>query len=157
MVIIGGTAAALAYKYQGATQDIDTVNSVKALEYAIEAARRETGYEVSVNSVGVFDPPYCYEDRLVEYKANFKLLRVWFPEVIDLILMKISRCEEHDLQAIEALVKSEKVKLEDLLERYRSEMSQAIKRKEDLDFNLLVAIERAFGIKGMKIARGHLQ
>ncbi|MBN8542597.1 MAG: hypothetical protein J0L82_19560 [Deltaproteobacteria bacterium] len=55
IVIIGGTAATLAYGFKEATQDIDIANSVEKLKSAIKIAIKETGFDIPIGMSGVFD------------------------------------------------------------------------------------------------------
>ncbi len=61
--------------------------------------------------------------------------------------MRTLRCYEHDLEAIEEMVRNEKNKADDLIERYTKELGAAIGDKRKLDFNFLAIIERCFGEK----------
>jgi len=146
VIIIGGTAAALAYKVSMATQDIDTWNSTKDLKDAYEKAKKSTGLEIPLGQVSVGDAPINFEDRLEVFKPQkFKKLIVKVPEVGDLILMKTLRGYEHDLESIEEMVKTQKVKAEILTQRYATELGSAIGNKRVLDINFLAMIERCFG------------
>ncbi|HWU44608.1 MAG TPA: DUF6036 family nucleotidyltransferase [Bdellovibrio sp.] len=89
IIIVGGTAAILAYHISDATQDIDTWNNIDAVKEAYEKAKKETGYDIPLSRTIVADPPYQFEDRLKLYSPKkFKKLKVKVPEVIDLILQK---------------------------------------------------------------------
>ena len=92
-VIIGGAAAALAYKASKTTTDIDTASRIpEELQHVFEAATKKTGLAIPVSLAGVFDPPYYYEDRLQQYdQINLRFLKVYVPEQHDLALMKIVR------------------------------------------------------------------
>ena len=154
IIVIGGTAAALAYHVSKVTQDIDTWNSIKGLAKAYEQAKEETGLNIPLSQVTVGDAPHDFEDRLVIYKPGaFQNLKVLIPEVIDLILMKTLRGYEHDLEAIDEMVKSEKVKFEDVLDRYVKELGAAIGEKRKLDLNFLAMVERCYGDGKAEIAR----
>ena len=146
IVIIGGTAATLAYKFKEATQDIDTANSIEKLRAAIKIAVKETGFDIPVSKSGVFDAPYEYESRLVPFGPKlFKNLIVKVPEAIDLILMKTMRLEAHDLSAIKQIIKEKSVTPEKLLKRFNAEMDHVTKPRSDIEFNFLAMIEDCFG------------
>jgi hypothetical protein len=146
MIIIGGTAAALAYKYSGGTTDIDTYNSVQRIESAVEKAKTQTGFDIPVTATGIVNPPHDFEDRLQPYNAaQFKNLNVMVPEAIDLIIMKSMRAEAHDLQAIEVIAREEKIDSNAILDRYLSEMNESTKNESDRDFNIEAVIEHCFG------------
>lgn len=151
IVIIGGTAAILAYHISDATQDIDTWNNVDGLVEAYEKAKKETGFDIPLSRTSVADPPYCFEDRLKVYNPKlFKKLIVKIPEVMDLILMKAMRGYAHDMQAIEEMVKNTKVKCEKLVDRYVSEMRTAITPERKRNLNFLAVIERCFPKEDLK-------
>lgn len=146
VVVIGGAAAALAYHARAVTSDIDTKDTVPtALEEAAAKARAETGLEIQVQPVAIYDGPYEFEDRLVELDLGFAKLKVEVPEKHDLALMKIVRGYEHDLEAIEQMHRYEPLALETLVERFRSEMKHVTKRGGELRLNLLALVARLFG------------
>ncbi len=146
IIIIGGTAAALAYKVSNVTQDIDTWNSTKELLNAIKKAQEITKLNIPVGQANVADAPYLFEERLIPFKPEYyKKLQIFVPEVIDLILMKTLRAYEHDLDAIEQMVKNQKVKSNNLFKRYTQELNSAVGDKRKLDLNFLAMIERCFG------------
>ena len=96
VIIIGGTAAALAYGAQDYTRDIDTVTVLNPIEDAYEAAKKKTGLNIPMEPVGVWDAPYNYEDRLETYPLKgAKRLSVRVPEKHDLALMKMVRGQEN--------------------------------------------------------------
>jgi hypothetical protein len=64
MIIIGGAAAALAYRAVDYTRDIDTMNDLGSIEDAYQRTRAETGLDIPMSPAGVADAPYHYEDRL---------------------------------------------------------------------------------------------
>lgn len=148
VIIIGGTAAALAYKVSMATQDIDTWNSIKGLESAYKKAKEQTQLDIPMGRVSVGDAPYNFEDRLVQFKPKkFKKLKILMPDVVDLILMKTLRGYEHDLKAIASMVQKNKVKPKVLIDRYLTELSAAIGDKRKRDLNFIAVIEKCFGKK----------
>jgi hypothetical protein len=66
VVVIGGGAAALKYRIDDPTTDIDTFNALGAdLKRAIRAAREATGLAMPFEQSGVADGPYDFEDRLL--------------------------------------------------------------------------------------------
>ena len=150
-MLIGGTAALLAYEVSLATQDIDTWNNVETLRAAYQKARKETGLEIPMERSTIIDPPYFFEDRLEIYGSGlFRSLTVKIPEVINLILMKAMRAYEHDLEAIAQMVKSQKVELNSLLERFSAEMGSAITPERKRNMNLLAVVERCYSSNDAK-------
>jgi hypothetical protein len=145
LILIGGTAALLAYKTSQATSDIDTWNPIDQLKKAYELAKKETGFDIPLSQTTVADPPYNFEDRLELYnQGSYKHLVVKVPEVIDLILMKTMRGYAHDLDAVEEMVRNRNVKMESLVDRYIAEMGSAVAPKEKRDLNFLAMIERCY-------------
>jgi hypothetical protein len=147
LVIIGGAAAALAYKASKTTTDIDTANRMpEELQLAFEAATEKTGLAIPVSMAGVFDPPYCYEDRLQQYdQINLKFLKVYVPEQHDLALMKIVRGYENDIQTICEIHENTPFCFETLIERFLTEMTQVIGDSNTIRLNFLLAISELFG------------
>jgi len=147
LVIIGGAAAALAYNATNTTTDIDTINNVpKELEHAFEEASKKTGFAIPVSSVGVFDPPYCYEERLQQCEQiNSKFLKIYVPEQHDLALMKMVRGYENDIQTICEIHKDLPFRFEILLERFLTEMTQVIGKPDTIRMNFLLMISELFG------------
>ncbi len=147
IIIIGGSAAALAYNVTTATQDIDSYNSINAAKEAYDKAKKETGLNIPFTKASVSDGPYFFEDRLIDFEPeSFKNIKLQIPEVIDLILMKTVRGFENDIIAIEQMIENQKVKLKDLIDRYTKEMgSVVVISKDKLDLNFLVIVERCYG------------
>ena len=147
LLIIGGAAAALVYKAARATTDIDTIGEIpKELLQAFEIAAKNTGLEIPVSPVGVYDAPYCYEDRIQQYDdIKLRFLRISVPEQHDLALMKIVRGYENDIQTISDIHKNSPFSFETLLQRFLSEMSHVVGRPEVIRQNFLVAIDTLFG------------
>jgi hypothetical protein len=66
------------------------------------------------------------------------------PEKHDLVLMKILRGDEHDLQAIEAIHQRSPLDISILLKRYQEEMSGTIIDPARLRGQVLTMVERLF-------------
>lgn len=144
--IIGGTAIALGYHAFEFTRDIDTVNSIEAIRGAYEAAKRKTGLDIPMGPVGVEDGPHDYESRLVvpDVSGLTKLI-IKIPERHDLILMKMVRGAEHDIQAAVRVHEEHPLSFETLLHRMKSEMTHVIGNKRHILENFLAMIEAIFG------------
>ena len=94
VIVIGGGAAALKYRIDDPTTDIDTFNPLGAnLKRAIRAAREATGLAMPFEQSGVADGPYDFEDRLLRAMPRLVRLTVLVPERHDLALMKTVRGE----------------------------------------------------------------
>ncbi len=145
VTVIGGAAAALKYGVATGTRDIDTWTSVqKGLSAAVVEAREATGLDVPFAQSGVADGPYEFESRLQRALPRLRRLTVMVPERHDLVLMKMIRGDEHDLQAIEAMHRRKRLQLSVLIERYQVEMQAAIIHPTRLRGHFLTMVERLF-------------
>lgn len=145
VVLIGGAAAALAYGITWATTDVDTIGNIADLEGALQLARVATGLDVPFQTVGVYDAPYQYEDRLVRLDLGFRHLQIDVPEKHDLALMKVVRGQANDREAIQQI--AERVGLDEstLVDRFKSEMTHSIGSRQQLRANFLSVIEMLYG------------
>jgi hypothetical protein len=145
VVVIGGAAAAIGYGVSSGTRDIDTWTQVhEDLAAAAERARETTGLRVPFAQSGVADGPHDFESRLERARPRLKRLRVRMPERHDLVLMKVLRGDEHDLQAIEAIHHRSPLELSILLKRYQEEMGATIIAPRRLRGQFLTMVERLF-------------
>ncbi len=145
VVVIGGAAAALEYGVATGTRDIDTWTRVQnELMVAVERARQATGLAVPFAQSGVADAPEDFESRLERALPHLRRLAVMVPEKHDLVLMKVLRGDEHDLQAIEAIHQRSPLDLGILLDRYEGEMGAAIIDPRRLKGHVLTMVERLF-------------
>jgi hypothetical protein len=102
VTVIGGAAAAIRYGAHRATRDVDTWTLVpEELAAAVEEAHRATGIDVPFAKSGVADAPWDFESRLARALPDLERLVIHVPERHDLVLMKIVRGHEHDLELIE--------------------------------------------------------
>ncbi|MEQ1665508.1 MAG: DUF6036 family nucleotidyltransferase [Bdellovibrionales bacterium] len=150
LILIGGTAAVLAYHVSLRTKDVDTVNSISEIAGAIKKANSATGLNVIVETVGVYDAPYEWESRQIILPLKLDKLIVKVPEIHDLILMKTVRCFEHDLAMIDEMCHKNSVKSTVLLTRYMKEMKHLIMPQNKIRLNFLAMIERCFDKKVLK-------
>lgn len=142
LIIIGGTAAALAYGAQDYTKDIDTATRINAIQKAYEAAKKDTGLDIPMEPVGVADFPYDYEDRLQNYSIEgMKYLIVQVPEKHDLVLMKMIRGQENDLNAAEQIHENEGLSAETLLTRILKELTHVTGDKKRIKDQFLAMFE----------------
>ena len=157
VVIIGGAACAIRYGVLHATRDIDTWSAPSAdLSEAVARARETTGLAIPFGPAGVADGPDGLERRLVRVLPQLKKLRVKMPERHDLVLMKMVRGYEHDLEAIEAMHRRKALMLGTLLRRYESEMGSVVGHPTRLRGNLLNLVERLFP-QDMTLVRARLR
>ena len=158
VILIGGSAAALAYQASRTTLDIDTWNApFDALVQEIDRARERTGLLVPVEHAGVADAPHDFEERLQSLELpGVTKLRLRVPEKHDLALMKTIRGYEHDLETAQEIHARHGLDLDVLLERYTEEMSHVVGDPHTLDLKLLALVERLFGDSGLVIAERRL-
>jgi hypothetical protein len=129
------------------TLDIDTFQPVPPkVQAAVERATAQTGLLIPVTFAAVADAPYDYEDRLERVgEPVLRSLELWVPERHDLVLMKLIRAYEHDLEVIEEMHTKQPLTLEVLVSRFEREMSHAIADPSKLRLNLALGVERLFG------------
>lgn len=158
LIIIGGTAAALAYHVTSFTKDIDTVNNIAAIQKAYEAAKKKTGLEIPMGRVGVEDGPHHYPDRLLEHViSGAKHLKVFVPERHDFVLMKMIRGQQNDLETVVEMHKAEPLSFDRLLELIVSEMTAITGNKRRIKPNFLNMFETLFGETTLAVAEGRLK
>lgn len=152
LIVIGGAAASLAYGATKTTTDIDVANVPQdELLSALEKASAQLSLTIPVQYVGVFDPPYAYEYRLVPMqRPKLQKLKICFPERHDLALMKMVRGYENDIQTIEEIHQSNPLDLETLLKRFMEEMTQVNANPNVVRTNFILLIGSLFGSKQQK-------
>jgi hypothetical protein len=145
VVVIGGAAAALEYGVTSGTRGIDTWTRVREdLAVAARRARQAAGLPVPLAQSAVADGPHDFESRLERSLPRLRRLGVMVPEKHDLVLMKVVRGDEHDLQAIEAIHRRSPLDLSILVRRYREEMGATIIDPGRLKGQFLAMVERFF-------------
>jgi hypothetical protein len=145
ILIIGGSAAALGYDVDTTTRDIDTLGLDERLQSAAGAARAVTGLDIPIQNAAIADLPWNYEDRLRRVMPNLLHLEVLVPEAHDLVLSKLMRGAEHDLEQIAALHRRHPLDLELLVDRFTNEMSHRVGDPRTLELNLLNCVEILWG------------
>jgi hypothetical protein len=147
LLVIGGAAAVLGYGATRPTEDIDTFHQVQPeIERAIEIARRSTKLNIPVSFAAVADAPYDFEDRLVPL-TGLGLVRLGLvvPERHDLVLMKLVRGYQHDVEVIEQIHQHQPLSLETLHLRFMTEMGHVVADPRRLRLNYYEVLERLFG------------
>ena len=145
IVVIGGGAAALKYRIDDPTTDIDTFNALGPdLRRAIQAARKATGLAMPFEQSGVADGPHDFEDRLVRAMPRLGRLTVLVPERHDLALMKAVRGDQADFAKLQAIHERKPFELSVLLRRYEEEMGHVVIDPRRLRGNFLALIESLF-------------
>jgi hypothetical protein len=126
VVIIGGSAAALAFEGVSTTEDIDTGNPLTPdVQNAVKLATAATGLMIPMGPAGVAEFPYEYESRLERQLVHLTQLQVWTLERHDLVLSKAVRGDEHDLQQISEIHRSAPLDFDTLVDRFKTEMKYA--------------------------------
>jgi hypothetical protein len=145
VIVIGGGAAALKYRIDDPTTDIDTFNPIGAdLRRAIDAARKATGLAMPFEQSGVADGPYNFEDRLLRAMPRLGRLTVLVPERHDLALMKAVRGDQADFAKLQAIHERKPFDLSVLLRRYEEEMGHVVIDPRRLKGNFLALVESLF-------------
>ena len=145
VVVIGGGAAAIKYRIDDPTTDIDTFNALGAdLRSAIEAARKATGLPMPFEQSGIADGPYEFEDRLLRAMPSLTRLTVLVPERHDLALMKTVRGDEADFAKLQAIHARTPFDLSVLLQRYDKEMGHVVIDPPRLRGNFLALVQSLF-------------
>jgi hypothetical protein len=145
IVVIGGGAAALKYRIDDPTTDIDTFNALGAdLRRAMAAARKATGLAMPVEQSGVADGPRGFEDRLLRAMPRLDRLSVLVPERHDLALMKTVRGDQADFAKLQAIHARKPFDLSLLLQRYEEEMGHVVIDPRRLRGNFLALVESLF-------------
>jgi hypothetical protein len=145
VVVIGGGAAALKYRIDDPTTDIDTFNALGAdLRRAIDAARKATGFAMPFEQSAVADGPYDFEDRLLRAMPRLARLTVLVPERHDLALMKTVRGDQADFAKLQAIHDRQPFDLSVLLRRYEVEMGHVVIDPRRLRLNFLALVESLF-------------
>jgi hypothetical protein len=145
VIIIGGGAAALKYRIDDPTTDIDTFNALGAdLRRAIAAARKATGLAMPFEQSGVADGPYDFVDRLLRAMPRLARLTVLVPERHDLALMKAVRGDQADFAKLQAIHERKPFDLSVLFRRYEEEMGHVVIDPRRLRGNFLALVESLF-------------
>jgi hypothetical protein len=145
VVLIGGAAAAVKYRIEDPTTDIDTFNALTAeLRHAIAVARQSTGLPMPVEQSGVADGPYHFEDRLLHAMPRLARLTVLVPERHDLALMKTVRGDPGDFVKLRAIHQRTPFDLAILMRRYEEEMDHVVIDPRRLRSNFLGLVESLF-------------
>ena len=144
--MIGGAAALLSFRIESATLDIDSTHDVRTITPAIEAAARETGLDIPLQTVSIHDAPYHYEARLRRLAyPKLKKLQVFIPEKHDWALMKVVRLIQKDIEDIKEVAESTGFHRSVFLRRFTDEMTHVAGRREDLVFNFVTMMEQLYG------------
>jgi hypothetical protein len=146
LLIIGGAAASLAYGFTRATLDIDLYYGLDDdLRSAIARVVARLGLAIPVGHAAIADAPYSFEERLRNLEIDgVEHLRLRVPAPQDLIVMKLLRGAEHDLDAAVAIASNGGVTVAVLLEAML-ESSHAVGSAEARRFSFLADIARIYG------------
>lgn len=146
LIIIGGSAVVIAYAGDCYTRDIDTYNQIDHIKPAYLRAKEKTQLDIPLNPSSVADAPYRFEERLQEYCTEFlQKLKIFIPEKHDLVLMKVLRAEDQDIQHIKEIEANYPLDYTTLLSRFLHEMSHVVINCHRLEMNFLYVIEQLWG------------
>lgn len=126
---IGGFAVSLYYGISRPTGDIDVieVTPTEAKPWLFrtggEGSALHQKHKVYVQIVTVATVPYCYEERVIEiFTDQFQNLRLFVLDPYDLVLSKLTRNAEVDIEDVKHLVRSQNLQLPLLEARYKEEL-----------------------------------
>lgn len=158
--LIGEAVAVLSFSVDSGTADLDTVTNIEPIIKAIAAAQEDSGLQIPLQSVGIYDAPYEYEKRSRRLRIpGLKKLQIFIPEKHDWALIKITRFLEKDAQDIQEVADSIGFSKTIFLKRFLSEMTHTTGRREDLVFNFLSMMAELFGeeeaLKMQRVIEGH--
>jgi hypothetical protein len=144
--MIGGAVALLCFKTKSGTLEIDTTHGIGKIESACEAARKETGLDIPVQAVSIYDAPCEYESRLTRLaQPKLSRLHIHVPEKHDWALMKIVRLNSKDIEDITEVSDSVGFSKDICLKRFLSEMTHVIGRPSELVLSFVVMMEKLYG------------
>lgn len=146
IVVIGGGALALGHDDAYRTTDIDTWRPPSsALLRACRQARQDTGLAVNLGHAGGSGAPRDFEDRLIRVLPDLHRLTVFVLNEYDVVLSKMLRGEQKDLDAIRKLHRRKPLDEDALIERYREEMTDSVGSRWVRDQNFLNLIDLLYG------------
>lgn len=124
IVLIGGTALVVKYLSPRATMDVDTYSKVsQELQEAWKKAEKAVGVRVALSQSSIVEGPYEMEDRFTLYQdLKLKKLKIFVPDPVDIVLMKIPRFVGKDRDDIKFLIINYKIPQKTLLNRFINEM-----------------------------------
>ncbi len=151
LILIGGSAAALAYGIHHFTKDIDIFLDgadidAQELQRLQSEASQYTHLDIPVELVSVADAPYNYQDRLekIESIGTLQFLDLYCLERHDFFLMKIIRGYEHDIEHLIEIHKSHAFSVDILCERFIKEMDHVMLDRRMLKNNFLNALSNIY-------------
>jgi hypothetical protein len=151
LTIIGGCAGALAYGVQSASRDIDAYDTdMGPLAAALDAAREITGLDIPVCPTPVATLPDDYAKRRRRVLQDLSQLSVFVPDPYDLILSKIVRGQQNDIEMSLEVASSQALLLDRFIERYLDEMQATIAHPGLQDAAFLGFIDQQYGSKASK-------
>lgn len=146
MDLIGEAVAVLSFNVQSGTEDLDAITNIQPIEEAINAAKKDTGLDVGVETTCVYDGPYYYETRMRRvFVPGLTKLQIFVPEKHDWALMKIARLLEKDIEDIIEVSETMGFSKRIFLKRFLEEMPYGTGRLGDLVFQFLAMMKELFG------------
>ena len=143
--MIGGAVALLCFKSKRGTLDIDAAQAVGKIEDACDAARKETGLKIPLQTA-IYEAPYEYESRSVRLsRPKLRKLQIFVPEKHDWALMKVARYNQKDVEDIREVAGTIGFKKEVLFERFLNEMTHVTGDPKVLVLSFLLMMEGLYG------------
>lgn len=143
IVIVGGAAIALNYKFRESTMDIDTYSKYSNVldELAIDVAREEGLAADWLNHNVMVTPSFTcrIEEFATSYRVFNGVLDVYTADALTLICMKSVCCrpDSHDIPDIEELLNAEpSISFEDIVNRFLTLYGDWDKMKMDAQLYL---------------------
>jgi len=141
---LGGFVMRVLYEVPRHTGDIDYWEALpapgrqKLNEIAGPESPLAEKHRVCIHSAGPIDMPENYEDRLIELTCGFRHLRLFVPEVYDLLLSKLTRNSPKDRDDVQHVANRELLDYAQLRTRFQEEMTPVVgdRRQHELTLEL---------------------
>jgi len=140
---VGGFVLTAVHGLLRTTNDIDYVSVVP--RQANEELDRIAGkgsalakkHKVYLQSVGIADYPENYQSRLIPLPLGLKKLTLLTFEPYDLILSKLTRNSDKDMEDVRALVQKLNLKFDVLMELFQTEMTVSSREYHEQTLNVV--------------------
>jgi hypothetical protein len=121
---LGGFVLRVLYDIPRHTGDIDYLEALPSVakDSLARIAGPDSGlakkHKVFIHFAGVIDMPENYEERLIDITGDLKNLKLFVPEVYDLLLSKLTRNSPKDIEDVQYVINREKLSFAQLRERF---------------------------------------
>jgi Nucleotidyltransferase of unknown function (DUF6036) len=140
---VGGFVLTAVYGIPRSTADIDYIAVVpqQAIEDLERIAGRDSAlakkHKVWVQLVGVADYPENYDSRLTTLPLGLKKLTLRTFGPYDLILSKLTRNSDKDMEDVRALAQKLNLKFDVLMKRFQTEMTVPNRARHEQTLNVV--------------------